>query len=59
MCGGSPAAIERMLSFGREVQHMSQLLRLQLGKSDNNKKILQVRGCLDVCVCVCVCIYIH
>lgn len=41
MCGGSPAAIERMLSFGREVQHMSQILRVQLGKSDHNKKILQ------------------
>ncbi|XP_050731950.1 ran-binding protein 9-like isoform X4 [Eriocheir sinensis] len=41
MCGGNPAAIERMLTFGREVQHMSQILRHQLGKSDHNKKMLQ------------------
>lgn len=42
MCGGNPAAIERMLAFGREVQHMSQVLRRDLGKNDHNKKILQV-----------------
>ncbi|XP_045598084.1 ran-binding protein 9 isoform X2 [Procambarus clarkii] len=41
MCGGNPAAIERMLAFGREVQHMSQVLRRELGKNDHNKKILQ------------------
>ncbi|XP_063852377.1 ran-binding protein 9-like [Scylla paramamosain] len=41
MCGGSPAAIERMLHFGREVQHMSQVLKIHLGKSDQNKKMLQ------------------
>ncbi|KAK3873264.1 hypothetical protein Pcinc_021714 [Petrolisthes cinctipes] len=41
MCGGNPAAIERMLAFGREVQHMSQVLRRDLGKNDHNKKILQ------------------
>lgn len=42
MCGGNPAAVERMLAFGREVQHMSQVLRRELGKNDHNKKMLQV-----------------
>jgi len=41
MCGGNPAAIEKMLSFGREVQHMSQVLRQELGKNEQNKKMLQ------------------
>ncbi|XP_037788148.1 ran-binding protein 9-like [Penaeus monodon] len=41
MCGGNPAAVERMLAFGREVQHMSQVLRRELGKNDHNKKMLQ------------------
>ncbi|KAK7071308.1 Ran-binding protein 10 [Halocaridina rubra] len=41
MCGGNPVAVERMLAFGREVQHMSQVLRRELGKNDQNKKMLQ------------------
>ncbi|KAK8722477.1 hypothetical protein OTU49_012237, partial [Cherax quadricarinatus] len=41
MCGGNPDAIGRMLAFGKEVQHMSQVLRRELGKNDHNKKILQ------------------
>ncbi|XP_064096966.1 ran-binding protein 9-like [Macrobrachium nipponense] len=41
MCGGNPVAVERMLAFGREVQHMSQVLRRELGKNEQNKKMLQ------------------
>ncbi|XP_076060828.1 ran-binding protein M isoform X2 [Oratosquilla oratoria] len=41
MCGGNPAAMERMLGFGRELQRMSQVLRRELGKNEQNKKMLQ------------------
>lgn len=43
MCKGSSAAIERMLDLGRELQQTSQSLRRDLGKSKQNKTMLQVR----------------
>lgn len=43
LCGGSQAAIERMIHFGRELQSMSELLRRQCGKNSANKKMLKVR----------------
>lgn len=42
LCGGSQAAIERMIHFGRELQSMSELLRRQCGKNSANKKMLKV-----------------
>ena len=42
MCGGNPIAIERMITFGKELQIMSQKLRRDLGKNKQNKKMLQV-----------------
>ncbi|KAI8491155.1 Ran-binding protein 9 [Branchiostoma belcheri] len=41
LCGGSQAAIEKMLQFGRELQGMSVQLRRQYGKNEANKKVLQ------------------
>uniref|UniRef100_A0A4W3HNM0 RAN binding protein 9 n=1 Tax=Callorhinchus milii TaxID=7868 RepID=A0A4W3HNM0_CALMI len=41
LCGGSQAAIERMIHFGRELQAMSEQLRRECGKNTANKKILQ------------------
>ncbi|KAK3086302.1 hypothetical protein FSP39_016557 [Pinctada imbricata] len=41
LCGGSQAAIEKMLQFGKELQAMSQRLKRQFGKSESNKKALQ------------------
>ena len=42
ICGGSQAAIERTLAFGRELQTLSVLLRAQHGKNETNKKMLRV-----------------
>lgn len=41
MCGGNEAAIEKMLSFGKELKMMSQRLRRDFGKNEANKKALQ------------------
>ncbi|KAK7159309.1 hypothetical protein R3I94_005594 [Phoxinus phoxinus] len=41
LCGGSQAAIERMIQFGRELQSMSELLRRERGKNSANKKMLK------------------
>ncbi|XP_064640296.1 ran-binding protein 9-like [Lineus longissimus] len=41
LCGGSQAAIERMLQYGRELQAMSVQLRREYGKNEANKKALQ------------------
>ncbi|XP_005096797.1 ran-binding protein 9 [Aplysia californica] len=41
MCGGNEAAIEKMLTFGRELKVMSQRLRKEFGKSEANKRALQ------------------
>lgn len=41
LCGGNPAAIERMLQYGRELQTMSVQLKQQYGKNPANKKALQ------------------
>lgn len=42
LCGGSQAAIERMIHFGRELQSMSEHLRRECGKNSANKKMLKV-----------------
>ena len=42
LCGGSQAAIERMIHFGRELQAMSEQLRRECGKNTANKKMLKV-----------------
>lgn len=41
LCGGSQTAIEKMLQFGRELHVMSQQLKRQYGKNEDNKKALQ------------------
>ncbi|GFN79198.1 ran-binding protein 9 [Plakobranchus ocellatus] len=41
MCGGNEAAIEKMLAFGKELKMMSQRLRKDFGKNEENKKALQ------------------
>uniref|UniRef100_A0A8C7L1T6 RAN binding protein 9 n=1 Tax=Oncorhynchus kisutch TaxID=8019 RepID=A0A8C7L1T6_ONCKI len=41
LCGGSQAAIERMIHFGRELQSMSEHLRRECGKNSVNKKMLK------------------
>ncbi|XP_062926019.1 ran-binding protein 9 [Mobula hypostoma] len=41
LCGGSQAAIERMIHFGRELQTVSEQLRRECGKNTANKKMLQ------------------
>ena len=43
MCGGNEAAIEKMLAFGKDLKMMSQRLRNDFGKNEENKKALQVR----------------
>uniref|UniRef100_A0A8C6PLV2 RAN binding protein 9 n=1 Tax=Nothobranchius furzeri TaxID=105023 RepID=A0A8C6PLV2_NOTFU len=40
LCGGSQAAIERMILFGRDLQSMSEHLRRECGKNSANKKML-------------------
>lgn len=44
LCGGSQAAIERMIHFGRELQSMSEHLRRECGKNSANKKMLKVKS---------------
>lgn len=46
LCGGSKPAVERMLEFGRELFLLSLQLRQELGKSETNKKMLQVSDTL-------------
>ncbi|XP_035218801.1 ran-binding protein 9-like isoform X2 [Stegodyphus dumicola] len=41
VCGGSQAAIERMLNFGRELHSMSVQLKRDYGTNTANKKMLQ------------------
>ncbi|XP_061110372.1 ran-binding protein 9-like isoform X2 [Conger conger] len=41
LCGGSQAAVERMIHFGRDLQGMSEHLRRECGKSSANKKMLK------------------
>uniref|UniRef100_A0A6Q2ZK02 RAN binding protein 9 n=1 Tax=Esox lucius TaxID=8010 RepID=A0A6Q2ZK02_ESOLU len=41
LCGGSQAAVERMIRFGRELQSMSEHLRRECGKNSVNKKMLK------------------
>ena len=42
ICGGNQAAIEKTLTFGRELQTLSVNLRRQHGKNEANKKMLRV-----------------
>ncbi|MGH0120817.1 UNVERIFIED_CONTAM: hypothetical protein FKN15_065153 [Acipenser sinensis] len=44
LCGGSQAAIERMIHFGRELQAMSEQLRRECGKNSTNKKMLKKKS---------------
>lgn len=48
LCGGSQAAIERMIHFGRELQSMSEHLRRECGKNSANKKMLKVTAFSNV-----------
>ncbi|NP_001165647.1 ran-binding protein 9 [Xenopus laevis] len=41
LCGGSQAAVERMICFGRELQAMSEQLRRERGKNATNKNMLK------------------
>uniref|UniRef100_A0A8C5PWR7 Ran-binding protein 9 n=1 Tax=Leptobrachium leishanense TaxID=445787 RepID=A0A8C5PWR7_9ANUR len=41
LCGGSQAAVERMICFGRELQTMSEQLRRERGKNSANKTMLK------------------
>ena len=43
LCGGSTAALEKVLKFGRELQLFYLRLRAEQGESDYNKNLLQVR----------------
>lgn len=43
LCGGSRAATERMIQFGRELQVLSEQLCRDYGKNTAHKKMLQVR----------------
>lgn len=38
----SKPAVEKILEFGRELYNMSQRLKLEQGKNEGNKKMLQV-----------------
>lgn len=38
----SKPAVEKILEFGRELYNMSQRLKLEQGKNEENKKMLQV-----------------
>jgi hypothetical protein len=55
LCGGSQAAIEKMLLFGRELQAINQRLKREYGKNESNNKSIQVRGIqmkyLELTVC--------
>lgn len=65
LCGGSQAAIERMIHFGRELQSMSEHLRRECGKNSANKKMLKVNtppegleegaACRELMLAVCCC----
>ncbi|XP_002404276.3 ran-binding protein 9 [Ixodes scapularis] len=41
LCGGSQAAMERMLQFGRELHVMSIQLKHEYGTNKNNRKMIQ------------------
>ena len=47
LCGGSPAAVDRMLQFGRELYAMNEQLKREFGTNEANKKALRVSssGC--------------
>ncbi len=49
LCGGSQAAIERMIQFGRELQGTSEHLRRERGKNSANKKMLKVLPVIYTC----------
>ncbi|XP_037644031.1 ran-binding protein 9 isoform X2 [Sebastes umbrosus] len=48
LCGGSQAAIERMIHFGRELQSMSEHLRRECGKNSANKKMLKLQDAFSL-----------
>nr|XP_043884136.1 ran-binding protein 9 isoform X2 [Solea senegalensis] len=59
LCGGSQAAIERMIHFGRELQSMSEHLRRECGKNSTNKKMLKVTLTHNCTCVVMVCSYMY
>ena len=42
LCGGTQAAVEKMLAFGRELHSMSECLKRDFGTNETNKKTLRV-----------------
>lgn len=50
LCGGSQAAVERMICFGRELQAMSEQLRRERGKNATNKNMLKVHRILIIII---------
>ena len=42
LCCGNRATLEKVLSFGRDLQNMSLQLKREHGKNEANKKALQV-----------------
>ncbi|CAN8000727.1 unnamed protein product [Ixodes pacificus] len=49
LCGGSQAAMERMLQFGRELHVMSIQLKHEYGTNKNNRKMIQASDPLRSC----------
>jgi len=42
LCGGTSAALEKTLTFGRELQAFSNQLKEKYGKNETNKKMIEV-----------------
>ena len=42
LCGGIPAAIQKMLQFGRQLHSMGEQLKREFGTNNANKKALLV-----------------
>jgi len=43
LCGGIPAAVQKMLQFGRQLHSMGEQLKREFGTNNANKKALLVR----------------
>lgn len=42
LCGGIPAAVQKMLQFGRQLHSMGEQLKREFGTNNANKKALLV-----------------
>ena len=42
LCGGTQAAVEKMLAFGRDLHSMSEHLKHEYGTNETNKNTLRV-----------------